>query len=175
LFKKVMQNIDHILERASDYGLLVSGALILIMAFLSTYAVTRRYLLHIPEPYSYEIGMSMLIACVVLAIAGLQRQGKHLRVDFITNRFSEGVQAVLANIFVPILALFYIGILTWQSWDVAWYSLKIHETSQSVWQEPLFPIKFVVPIGSGLLWLILLAQLIRGVTSLAQSLKKMRQ
>ncbi len=175
MFKKVMQNIDHILERASYYGMLVSGVLILIMAFLSTYAVARRYLLHNPEPYSYEIGMSFLVACVVLAIAGLQRIGQNLRVDFITNRFSESVQAALLNILVPILALVYITIMTWQSWDVAWYSFKIHELSQSSWQEPLFPLKFVVPVGSGLLWLVLLAQLIRGVNSLVQRIKKIRQ
>jgi TRAP-type mannitol/chloroaromatic compound transport system permease small subunit len=145
------------------------------MSWLSTYAVARRYLFHNPEPYSYEIGMSFLLACVVLAIAGLQRLGKHLRVDFITNRFSEGVQATLLDIFVPILALFYVSILTWQSWNVAWYSFQIHELSQSAWQEPLFPVKFVVPVGAGLLWLILLAQLIRGVNSLAQRSKKIRQ
>jgi TRAP-type mannitol/chloroaromatic compound transport system permease small subunit len=175
LFKKVLQTLDHALERASDYSLLVSGILILIMGWLSTYAVARRYLLHSPEPYSYEIGMCFLLACVVLALAGLQRFGKNLRVDFITNRFSEGVQAALLDVFVPILALFYISILTWQSWDVAWYSLKIHELSQSSWQEPLFPVKFVVPVGSGLLWLVLLAHLIRGVNSLVQRIKKIRQ
>jgi TRAP-type mannitol/chloroaromatic compound transport system permease small subunit len=175
LFKKVIKAIDNVLERASYYGLLVSGVLILIMSWLSTYAVARRYLLHNPEPYSYEIGMSMLLACVVFAIAGLQRQGKHLRVDFITNRFSERTQANLNNILVPVLALVFVSILTWQSWDVAWYSLKIHETSQSVWQEPLFPVKFTVPIGSGLLWLILLATLVRGIYSLFQRNKKMKQ
>ena len=175
MFKKVIKAVDNVLERTSYYGLLVSGILILIMSWLSTYAVARRYLLHNPEPYSYEIGMSMLLACVVLAVAGLQRQGKHLRVDFITNRFSERTQANLTNILVPILALIYVSILTWQSWEVAWYSFQIHETSQSVWQEPLFPVKFTVPIGSGLLWLILLATLIRGICSAVQSTKKMKQ
>jgi TRAP-type C4-dicarboxylate transport system permease small subunit len=144
----------------------------MIMSWLSTYAVARRYFFHNPEPYSYEIGMSFLLACVVLAIAGLQRSGQHLKVDFITIHLSKGAQDNLRDILVPILALFYIGILTWQSWNVAWYSFQIHETSQSVWQEPLFPIKFIVPIGSGLLCLILLAQLIRGVNSLVQRMKK---
>jgi TRAP-type C4-dicarboxylate transport system permease small subunit len=48
----------------------------------------------------------------------------------------------------------------------------MHETSQSSWEEPLFLTKLVVPIGMGLLCLVLLAQLSRGVTSLVQRIKR---
>jgi TRAP-type mannitol/chloroaromatic compound transport system permease small subunit len=117
----------------------------------------------------------MLLACVVLSIAYLQRQGQHLRADFLFNRFSQGSQAIITDIVGPLVALFYIGIIAWQSWDATLYSFLIHETSQSSWEEPLFPTKLVVPIGMGLLCLVLLAQLSRGVTSLVQRIKKARR
>ena len=82
---------------------------------------------------------------------------------------------ILLNIVGPMLALFYVVILTWQSWDTAWYSLQIGETSQSAWEEPLWPTKMVVPIGAGLLCFVLLAQLSRGVALLIQRIKKMRE
>jgi len=170
-----MQILDRTIERAGYFALLFSGILILLMSWLSTYGVGRRYLLNSPEPYSYELSTIFLVACVVLAIAGVQRLGRHLRVDFVTNRLSGGVQDILLNIVGPILALFYVVLLTWQSWDTAWYSLKIGEISQSSWREPWWPTKMVVPIGSGLLCLVLIAQLFRGVTSLIQRIKKMRQ
>ena len=65
-----MQIMDRILERVSDLGLVISGILILVMSLLSTYGVGRRYLLHSPEPYSYELSTILLVACVVLAVAG---------------------------------------------------------------------------------------------------------
>jgi TRAP-type mannitol/chloroaromatic compound transport system permease small subunit len=167
-----MQTLDHIVERASYIALLFSGILILIMAWLSTYGVARRYLLKNPEPYSYELSTMFLVACVLLAVAGVQRYGRNLRVDFISNRFPAGVQAALLDIFVPLLALFYVGIMTWQSWDAAWYSLKIGEVSQSAWREPWWPVKMAVPVGAGLLCLVLLAQLVRGVISLTQRIMR---
>ena len=163
-----MLALDRAIEWAAKYGLLVSGVLILVMSLLSTYGVARRYLLNNPEPYSYEISTSMLLACVVLSIAYLQRQGQHLRADFLFNRFSKDSQAIIIDIVGPIIALFYIGIIAWQSWNAFMYSFQIYETSQSSWQEPLFPTKLVVPIGMGLLCLVLLAQLSRGIISLVQ-------
>ena len=175
LFKKIMQTLDRTIERAGYIALLISGILILVMAWLSAYGVTRRYALNDPEPYSYQISTIFLVACVVLAIAGVQRLGRNLRVDFVANRLSKNVQDVLINIVCPILALFYVVILTWQSWDTAWYSLQIGETSQSAWEEPLWPTKLAVPIGAGLLSFVLLAQLSRGVTSLIQRIRKKRE
>jgi TRAP-type mannitol/chloroaromatic compound transport system permease small subunit len=167
----VIKTLDRVIERAANYGLLFSGVMILIMSWLSTYGVARRYLFNNPEPYSYEISTSMLLSCVVLSIAFLQRQGHHLRADFLSNHFSQGTQSITTDIVGPIVALFYIVIITWQSWDAALYSYLIHETSQSSWEEPLYPTKFVVPIGMGLLTLVLLAQLSRGVTSVVQRIK----
>ena len=176
MVKKIIQILDRTIERAGYYALLFSGILILLMSWLSTYGVARRYVLNSPEPYSYELSTIFLVACVVLAVAALQRRGRHLRVDFIASRFSGGVQDILINIVTPILALFYVVALAWQSWDCAWYSLKMGEISQSAWREPWWPTKMVVPIGTGLLCLVLIAQLCRGVTSLIQRIreKKMR-
>ena len=175
MVKRVIQILDRTIERAGNIALLISGILIMIMAWLSTYGVTRRYALNDPEPYSYEISTIFLLACVVLAIAGVQRMGRHLRVDFVANHLPEGIQDILLNIVGPMLALFYVVILTWQGWDTAWYSLQIGETSQSAWEEPLWPTKIAVPIGAGLLCLVLIAQLSRGVASLIQRIKKMRE
>ena len=166
--RKVLQFLDHTIGRVADFALVISGILILIMAVLSTYGVGRRYLIHSPEPYSYEISTMLLVACVVFALAALQRHKRHLRVDFIAILLPETLQKVLVDIFTPVLGLFFVAIITWKSWDNALYSMSIGETSQSSWEEPLFPIKFLVPIGMGLLCLVLAAQLTRGVASLAR-------
>ena len=165
MFKRFLLSLDRIIERVGKWGLVSGGVLIMLMSFLSTYAVTRRYLLNNPEPYSYEINTMFLTACVVFAIAGLQRAKRHLRVDFISNYFSPRVQVVFTDIVCPVLALLYVGIVTWQSLDNALYSLSLWETSQSVWEEPLWPIKLVIPISMFWLCLVLIAQMIRGFIS----------
>ena len=172
--KKIFLLIDKIIGNLGDWFLLFSGILILIMSALSTYGVGRRYLLNSPEPYSYELSTMLLVACVVLAVAGLQRHRRHLRVDFIAGRLRAHWENVLLNILTPLLALFYVGIITWKSWDNAFYSMSIGETSQSSWEEPLFPIKFLVPIGMGLLCLVLTSQLIQGIGELGKRILKQR-
>jgi TRAP-type C4-dicarboxylate transport system permease small subunit len=171
LFKRSAQTLDHFINRVTNIALLSAGMLIMIMGWLSTYGVGRRYLLHNPEPYSYELSTIFLVACVMLAIAGVQMLGRHLRVDFVATRYPQSVQAVLLDIVIPLLALFYVGIITWQGWNAAWYSLTVHETSQSAWREPWWPTKMVVPVGAGLLCIILLAQLSRGIASLIHKIR----
>lgn len=170
--RTIFRVINRIIGTVSDSALVISGALILVMSLLSTYGVARRYVLHSPEPYSYELSTMLLLACVVFSVAGLQRHRRHLRVDFITNFLPLKVQELLVNVVTPVVALFYVVIITWQSWNNALYSMSIGETSQSSWEEPLFPIKFMVPIGMALLCLVLLAQLIRGLSSLARDMKR---
>lgn len=170
-----MQTLDHIIERISYFGVYISGVLAVIMACLATYGVIRRYAFNDPEKYSYEISIMFLVTGVVFAIPYIQRVGRHLRVDVISNRFPEGVQDVLLNIVVPILALVYFVPMTWKSWENAWYALQVGERSYSAWAPFLFPIKVTVPIGVGLLCLVLLAQLCRGVSSLIKRAIKMGQ
>jgi TRAP-type mannitol/chloroaromatic compound transport system permease small subunit len=175
LFKKCMQTLEHIIARVSYASVYISGVMAVLMAFLAAYGVIRRYALDDPEPYSYEISTIFLLAGVVLAIPYIQKVGRHLRVDILSNRFPQGVQTILLNIFVPILAIFYISPMTWQSWENACYSLRIGETTYSAWAPPLFPIKIWVPIGVGLLCIVLFAQLIHGLYLLKGSITKTRQ
>jgi TRAP-type mannitol/chloroaromatic compound transport system permease small subunit len=169
--KKFFLKLDSIIERVANWGLLSSGILILAMGFLSTYAVVRRYIFHNPDSYSYELSTILLTICVVMAVSSLQRAKRHLRVDFVANYFSPVIQTVFIDIIGPIIALTYVSIVTWQSWLVTLYSYQVHETSQSVWQEPYWPTKLVIPVCMLWLCLVLLSQLIRGCISVARGSK----
>jgi TRAP-type mannitol/chloroaromatic compound transport system permease small subunit len=172
LIKNVLLTVDRWIERISFWAMILSGILIVIMAFLSTYGVGRRYLLHNPEPYSYELSTIILVACTFLSIAFLQRQGRHLRVDFCAGYFSQNLNYFFVNILAPVMALTYVGIITWQSWLNALYSISIGETSQSAWEEPLAPTKILVSLGAFILCLVLLAQLVRGIVYISRAIGK---
>jgi TRAP-type C4-dicarboxylate transport system permease small subunit len=166
LFKKVFSSLEHILDRIVYYAIYVGGVITLIMAFVTTYGVFRRYALNSPEPYSYEIGIFCLISSVSLALPYIQKQGRNLRVDFLSNRWSPQLQGAMLNIVTPLFALFYLGLLVWKSWGDALYSLGRGERTYSAWGPPVGPMKLCVPIGVGLLCLVLIFQLIHGFISL---------
>jgi TRAP-type C4-dicarboxylate transport system permease small subunit len=147
-------------------GLLaLSGVMILSMAFTATYGVTRRYFMHNPEPYSYEISMMLLLWCFVLSVAALQKQERHLRGDFILNRLPPRFQFFINRILSPSLAVLCSVVLAWKGWEAAMFSLKIGERSTSSWAEPLFPVKVMIPIGYGFLFIVSVIQLCQGIFS----------
>jgi TRAP-type C4-dicarboxylate transport system permease small subunit len=136
------------------------------MALVTTFGVVMRYAFNRPEHFSYEIGIFCLISSVALALPYIQKQGRNLRVDFVSNYFSPKIQAALLNIFVPVIALFYLVLLVWRSWVDSWYSLSIAERTYSAWAPPVGPMKLLVPIGGGLLCIVLIIQLIHGLIDL---------
>ena len=147
-------------------GLLaVSGIMILFMVFSATYGVARRYILNDPEPYSYEISIMLLLWCFVLAVAAVQHQERHLRGDFILNRLPKKFRNFVNHILSPALAVLCSSILTWKGWEAAMFSLKIGERSNSAWAEPLFPVKILIPVGYGSLFLVSIMQLFIGICS----------
>jgi TRAP-type mannitol/chloroaromatic compound transport system permease small subunit len=162
---------DYIIGRLSRLFLILSGIITLLMVFTATYGVFRRYVLNSPEPYSYELSTMFLLFSFVLAVACVERYNRHIRVDFISSRISPIAEHIILNIIAPIAGLFVAGMFTWKGVDVALFSLKIGEVSSSTWAVPLFPIKIVVPIGYGMLVLVLISRLYFGIARLIRGEK----
>jgi len=59
-------------------------------------------------------------------------------------------------------------VLFWKGALMGWDSFKMMERSQSSWGPILFPIKFVIPVGTGLLILQGLVKLIRDMLILTK-------
>ncbi|MBA7563193.1 hypothetical protein ES708_04846 [subsurface metagenome] len=172
---KIKQIVERLIEYASRLFWLISGFLIVVMVFSAAYGVIRRYAFNDPEPYSYEISVICLLWCFVFAVAELERQGRHIRVDIVSGHLPEVAQNIILNVIAPILGLFVCVILTWKGWTTAWYSLRISEVSSSAWGVPLFPVKLMVSIGFGLLCLVLIVRLYRGIASLKGGTKRLRE
>jgi TRAP-type C4-dicarboxylate transport system permease small subunit len=166
LVKKIRRISDQLIERASYFFLVLGGALIVIMALLTSYGVIMRYAFNNPEPYSYEFNMIFLVLCFVLAVPAVDRLGRHIRVDIVPTHLPQGTQDILLNIVGPIIGLVFCIVLVWKGGTDAWYALQIGQKSSSAWAAPLFPTKAIIPIGYGLLCLVLLARLCGGIASL---------
>ena len=161
-----MRTLDNVIERVAYFSIYIAGVITLLMAFVTTYGVIMRYVFRNPEHYSYEIGILCLISSVCLSLAYIQRQGRNLRVDFVANFFPLKVQGIMLNIVVPLIALFYVVLFARESLGDALYSLSIGERTYTAWALPKGPMKLLIPIGAGLLGIVLVAQLIRGLVDL---------
>jgi len=163
LFTRVMQKVDHWLGRVSKILLLVSGVMILLMAWAETYGVFKRYVFHSPDPLAYELSTMFLLFCGVLAVAGVEKLDQNVRNDIVASRFPSRMKHIVLSTIFPFLALIFCGVLTWKSLDNALYALQIGQVTQSPWALPLAPIKLVIPFGYTLLCLILIGKFCRGI------------
>jgi TRAP-type mannitol/chloroaromatic compound transport system permease small subunit len=173
LLNQLKQTLDWLIERASHFIMVFAGMLVVLMAFITTYGVVRRYVFNSPEFYSYEFSVIFLLLSFVLVVAALERQNRFIRVDIVSNLLPDSVNNIILNILAPILGLVFISVLTWKGGVDALFAFKVGQTSSSAWQIPLFPIKIIIPIGYGLLCLVLIARLCRGLASLKGSTRKM--
>jgi TRAP-type mannitol/chloroaromatic compound transport system permease small subunit len=158
-----VQKLDQWLRRISQFLILVSGVLIMIMSLAQTYGVIKRYAFHSPDPLAYELSTMFLLFCGVLAVAGVEWLGRNVKNDMVSSRFPPLMKAIVLNTLFPVLALVFCVVLTWKSLDNALYALKIGQVTQSTWALPLAPIKLVIPFGYILLCLVLLVKIIQGV------------
>jgi len=166
VFIKVIQKLDHWLGRASHLLMLLSGILVLSMAWIESYGVVKRYVFHNPDPAAYELSTMFLLFCGVLAVAGVERLDRHVRNDMLASRFPERFKAIVLQTLFPLMALIFCAVLTWKSLGNALYALEIGQVSKTSWALPLAPIKFVIPLGYTLLCLVLLGKFVKGVARL---------
>jgi TRAP-type mannitol/chloroaromatic compound transport system permease small subunit len=172
--KKAGKLLASLFDRITFVCLASSGAMILVMACIDTYGVARRYVFTNPDPYVYTSINILMLGCAVFALAHVERLGRHIRVSFVTGRLSDKAQEILQNIIGPILGLTFCLTVIWMSWNDAWFSLQIKQTTSGIVKIPSFPIKMMVPVGLGLLCLALISKISRYVVSLRSKAEKVK-
>jgi TRAP-type mannitol/chloroaromatic compound transport system permease small subunit len=170
--KRFFIKADRVIEKVGDWALVISGVLILMIGFLTSYGVGKRYIFHNPDPYSYELSIIFLVACILVALPAVQWNRRNLRVDWILTHFSPKWQGIIGDIFTTILALIFVSIVIWKSWGIFLYSIQVGQTSQSAWQEPLWPMQLLVPITMAWLFLTLFSQLVHAVMNLVRGMTR---
>ena len=169
MFNRVVQKLDHWLGRTSLFLMLLSGIMILLMAWGETYGVVKRYAFHAPDPFAYELSTMLLLFCGVLAVAGVERLDRHVRNDLVASRFPQSMKFIALRVIFPLLALLFVAVLTWKSLGDAMYAMEIGKVSQSTWRLPLAPVKFVIAFGYILLCLVLIGKFCQGIALLRGS------
>lgn len=163
MFKKILNSIDALLEKITVLFVNIAEIMTFSMIFVTSYGVVMRYFFRRPEPVTNELATILLLWGFLFAIPFVEHSERQIKADIFTKFMPRGMVKFLHGIISPILAIPYCAILTWKGWTLAFHSLRMGERSMSIWGEPLFPIKIVIPICYGFLTLICIRNLTRKI------------
>jgi TRAP-type C4-dicarboxylate transport system permease small subunit len=163
---KTGQFLGHLLDRITNGFLVAAGAMIFIMAVVTTYGVIRRYLFHSPDNNAYLFTCILMLGCAIFALAHIQRLGKNITVDYLSQRLPRRVRGFVINVVGPVLGLVFCVPLVWKSWENAWFAMETGQRTITILRIPTFPMQMAIPVCAGLLCLVLIAQMLRYFFSL---------
>ena len=141
----------------------LAGWVIVFMMLTISYDVVMRYFFNAPTTWSFEINRYMLIMVVFFGSGWTLASGGHVAVDIATEKLSEKHQNVLIAIShlvsaVYVLIFFIESVaFTLDAWEN-----NVVSTEYLAW--PLWPIRFFLVVGSGLLFLECIFKVLRALT-----------
>lgn len=150
------------IDRINEWVCKICFPLILLISIVVLYEIIMRAFFT-PTLWSYEVTQYLFIICSVLPAGYLQKENLHIDVDIITCRLSQKTRVILKIATFPFFLL-YVGALVYFGYLIAFGSAMSLETSGTAWDPYIFPIKFIMPIGTTLL-------LLQGIVNLMRSIQ----
>lgn len=152
---EALERAARAVDRVSQAGGIVAGALALVMMATIGREVIGRYFFNAPTDWVVELDGYLLVALVYLAGGYILRTDSHIRVDLLYGRFSARRRA-WADLLAVVLALPFLAFVVWQGSVLAADAWQRDDRSV-VMGWPLWPAELAVPVGSLLLLLQALA------------------
>lgn len=149
------------LSRCIDIVGLIAGGLVVLMMVQVAVDVFARYVVGRPLPATTVfIAQYYMLFVVFLALALPERTNSHISVEIVTERLPARVQYHLASWTHLLCAVIY-AIMADASWAEAMNKFRMNATViESGIAVPIWPGYFVVPIGCGLMAIVLLYRFI---------------
>lgn len=161
-----MRAITRLVERLALAVLLVGGLGMLFSMFLGVADIVGTQILHVPVPGPKELTESTMVVIVFGALTYAQIRRAHIRVELIYLRTPPRVQAAL-DVLAGLCGLIFFGLLLWQATNEALYSYQIDEATVGLIRFPLYPARFVLAAGTGLLVLRLALDVLQDIPRIA--------
>jgi TRAP-type mannitol/chloroaromatic compound transport system permease small subunit len=157
--------LSHYIDRANSRVGRFIALLLLPLTFIAMYEVTARYLFSRPTIWAWDINVQLLVIVIVLGGSFTMLEKEHVRLELLTSRFSDKVNAILELALSPIL-FFILGVMIWYSGAEALSALRDNEIISATCRVTVFPTKMIVFIGCFLFLLQILSGCIRNVIKL---------
>ena len=147
-----MVRVIRIVNSMNDWIGKVLSYLLLIMLFSIVYEVVSRYFFNSPTLWVMEYSGYFLCGYSLLAGGYTLLNKAHVSVDILYGTFNYRTKAAI-DCFTWLLFFIFVGVIIYLGAEFAYEALVDKETSGSVLDTPIFPIKFIIPVGAALLFL----------------------
>jgi len=119
-----------------------------------------RYGFNNPTVFAHETSVFLYGTTGMLAGAWVLRHGGHVKMDAIYGRLPLRTRAIMDLVTAPLFFLLVVVVL-WTGWDMAYFSVKMNEHTQTPWGPPYYPLKLAIPLSALLILFQGLAKFIR--------------
>ena len=145
-----MKLISKVLEPIALTILLIGGGGMIVSTFLGTADVIGTQFFGQPVHGALEITESTMVVIVFGALTYAQIRRNHIRVELFYTHVGPRAQGAM-DAFSDLMAILFFGLLLWQASFEAMFSLQIDESTFGLIRIPLWPARFVLAAGTGLL------------------------
>ncbi len=142
--------------------------IVAFLMFLTAADVMMRSLFNSPIVGAYELTQFSLAGVAFLSFAYVQQHRGHITIEFIAERVSLRARAYMDTIALLIL-LPVLAIMVWQSGQNAAEAWRVGDVTTGLIQFPIAPAKAMVPLGTTLLALRVVTQLVQNVAGLVHN------
>lgn len=163
---RMVRFLGLLLDHITSVFLIIAGFSVLLIAMVTTYSVVRRYVFGSPDNNAILLICILMLASFVFSIAHVQRLGKHIAVDYLSQLLPDKIRKFVIEVVGPLLGLVLCVPLVWKTWGNAWFALRTGQRTISITPISTFPMQITIPIFTGLLCLVLVAQILRYFISL---------
>lgn len=161
---KLDSAIDTLNEKIGFYG----AYLVLPLIAVVGWEVIMRYGFNTPTSWAFEMTVFIYGVHYSLALAYAHKHNTHVAIDVFESRLSKKPRTILRICTNVVLFLPTIGLLTFYTSQLAFFSWQQWEHASSSWAPPLYPYKTIMAIGLFLLLLQGIAKLIQDIRSLKE-------
>ena len=147
-----MLNVARAISRLNYWVAMVAAWLIAPIFVLLMADVIMRYVVGSAAIWTAELAQLVFGVYAVIGGGYLLAERAHVNVDIIYGRFSPAQKAKV-DLATSLLFFLFMAVLIWQGTDMAWESAAKFETSSSIWNPPVWPVKLAIPVAGVLLLL----------------------
>ncbi|MEZ5818512.1 MAG: TRAP transporter small permease [Hyphomicrobiaceae bacterium] len=148
--------MSRLLTGAANLFALVSGAALILMMLHINLDVAMRYIFSAPFANTIEIVSTYyIVAIVFLPLAIVEVLNAHIVVEILAQHLPKRVCELLIA-FVACLSAIYFAMFTLRSFEDALQKYNVGEVALGNSQITVWPTRFYLPLGCGLLTLVLI-------------------
>jgi len=160
--------LDRILVKILNKSAFIGGSFIFATAVLVSYEVLMRYVFASPSLWTFDVTIFLILYSAYIGSGYNLKEGKHVSVEFLVERLAKYKRFSLAlGALTNLVGIVFWIIVSWKAFEEGIMAYRLSEVTLSYLRFPLTIPLLAVFLGSLLILVQTLRELVRQVAGLA--------